>query len=266
MKTYVNTSLIDAHNAQMQLEQLEGVRLQRAGTMEVYGKFLLICAAGLALLMIGFGIMMWLMTPKPTPVADKYSTNYDISEVVIHNADSDEPSALLRDSAGGVVELSNTESITGTPSISDSLQQIQSGLADEKLDTTGSSSQIERDVEVGVSAARSLEGKTEARESAVDSLTIDADSPSEQTMPGDQFVVFRTHELGDDGSEVVTGLKYNPNNLSEPFHQYCYWTDGPQQSGSTRFDLGIISPEGSVVWDENQMVERYKQFCQFLRT
>jgi len=26
MKTYVNTSLIDAHNAQMQLEQLEGVR------------------------------------------------------------------------------------------------------------------------------------------------------------------------------------------------------------------------------------------------
>ena len=29
MKTYVNTSLIEAHNAQMQLEQLEGVRLQR---------------------------------------------------------------------------------------------------------------------------------------------------------------------------------------------------------------------------------------------
>ena len=60
MKTYVNTSLIDAHNAQMQLEQLEGVRLRRAGALEVYGKFFLICAAGIATLMIAFGIMIWL--------------------------------------------------------------------------------------------------------------------------------------------------------------------------------------------------------------
>ena len=30
MRTYVNTSLIDAHNAQMQLEQMEIVRFQRA--------------------------------------------------------------------------------------------------------------------------------------------------------------------------------------------------------------------------------------------
>ena len=83
MKTYVNTSLIDAHNAQMQLEQLEGVRLRRAGALEVYGKFLLICAAGIATLMIGFGIMKWLMMPPAVAPADEYITTYEISEVNI---------------------------------------------------------------------------------------------------------------------------------------------------------------------------------------
>jgi hypothetical protein len=267
MRTYVNTSLIDAHNAQMQLEQMESVRFQRAGTMEVYGKFLLICAAGLALLMIGFGIMMWLMTPEPTPVADEYSTNYDISEVVIHNADNGEAKVQLTDSAGEALELSSTDNAAGAPSIAESLRQIQSGLSEEQEDTAGSLSQIERDVELGVSAARSLEGKTEAAESAVESPTTAAastDASSEQTMPGDQFVVFRTHELDDDGSKVVTGLKYSPSNLAKPFQQYCYWTDVPRKTGSMRFDLGNILPDGGLIWAENEMVAQYKQFCQFL--
>lgn len=267
MKTYVNTSLIDAHNAQMQLEQMEGVRLKRAGTMELYGKFFLICAAGLALIMIAFGVMTWLMSPAPAVEGDEHLHTYDISEVVIHNGELVAGDAELRVSPDRVVEVSSTVGTTQGGTISESLAQIQSGLAAEQGVADGAANQIERDVEQGVSAARSLAGKKEIDESAVESSTAPASSAkaaSEQTLPGDQFVVFRLHELDDDGTEVVTGLKYSPNDLSRPFQQYCYWTDGPKKTGTTRFNLGEISPDRGLVWEENKMVERYKQFCQFL--
>lgn len=267
MKTYVNTSLIDAHNAQMQLEQIEGVRLKRAGTMELYGKFFLICAAGLALIMIAFGAMTWLMSPAPAVEGDEHLHTYDISEVVIHNGEHFASNAQLRGSPDRVVEVSTTVGPKQGGTISESLAQIQSGLASEEGVADGTTSQIERDVEESVSVARSLAVKKEIDESAVESSAVSASSAeaaSEQTLPGDQFVVFRSHELDDDGAQVVTGLKYSPNELSTPFQQYCYWTDGPRKIGSTRFNLGEISPDRGLVWEENEMVERYKQFCQFL--
>ena len=183
MKTYVNTSLIDAHNAQMQLEQLEGVRLRRAGALEVYGKFLLVCAADIATLMVGFGIMMWLMMP-PAAVApaDEYINTYEISEVNIKGnaSDSDIPG-------------------NGSPSISDSLSEIQNNLSN--VDTETSESAVTSGDEDGVA---------------------DID---EQTLPNDQFVVFREHTLANGEGDVYTGLKYSANDFSEPFQQYCYWAE-----------------------------------------
>ena len=192
MKTYVNTSLIDAHNAQMQLEQMEGVRMKRAGTMELYGKFFLICAAGLALIMIAFGIMTWLMSPAPAVEGDEHLHTYDISEVVIHNGELVAGDTELRASPDRAVEVSNT---AGTPqggTISESLAQIQSGLAAEQGVADGTTNQIERDVELGVSSARALAGKTESDDSKVESSNAPAspaEAMSEQTLPGDQFVV-----------------------------------------------------------------------------
>ena len=72
MKTHVDTSLFDDHFARMQLEELERVRFQKAGILEVYGKFGFIFAASIATLMVGFGMMMWLMTPEPSPVSDEH--------------------------------------------------------------------------------------------------------------------------------------------------------------------------------------------------
>ena len=117
MKTYINTSLIDAHNAQMQLEQLEGVRLHRAGTLEVFGKFLLICAASLSLLLVGFGIMIWLMASPPAPVGDQNTYSYDIAEMVIQ-----------RDAMEG---SSDHELRVNSPTISESLSEIQSSASGE---------------------------------------------------------------------------------------------------------------------------------------
>ena len=131
MKTYVNTTLIDTHNAQMQLEQLEGVRLRRAGIFDVYGKFLMICAAGIATVMIGFGIMMWLMTPPVAPLGDEYITTYEISEVNIK---------------GNASDISDSDIPgNGSPSISESLSEIQNNL--EKVDKQTSESGVNPDVE-----------------------------------------------------------------------------------------------------------------------
>ena len=120
----------------MQLEQLEGVRLRRAGALEVYGKFLLICAAGIATLMIGFGIMMWLMTPTAVAPADEYVTTYEISEVNIR---------------GNASDISDSDiSGNGSPSISDSLSEIQNNLSHEHTET--SESAVTSEVEDGVAA------------------------------------------------------------------------------------------------------------------
>lgn len=225
MKTYVNTSLIDAHNAQMQLEQLEGVRLRRAGALEVYGKFLLICAAGIATLMIGFGIMMWLMTPTAVAPADEYVTTYEISEVNIK---------------GNTSDISDSDIPgNGSPSISDSLSEIQNNLS--HVDTETSESAVTSEVEDGVAA-------------------ID-----KQTLPNDQFVVFREHTLTSGEGDVYTGLKYSANDFSQPFQQYCYWAEPAGASEMTgRLSLGDKALGEAVIWNDHELVERYKQYCQFL--
>ena len=225
MKTYVNTSLIDAHNAQMQLEQLEGVRLRRAGALEVHGKFLLICEAGTATLMIGFGIMMWLMMPPAVAPADEYITTYEISEVNIK---------------GNASDISDSDiSGNGSPSISDSLSEIQNNLSN--VDTETSESAVTSDDEDGVA---------------------DID---EQTLPNDQFVVFREHTLPNGEGDVYTGLKYSASDFSEPFQQYCYWTEPFGASEMTeRLSLGDKAPGEAVIWNDHELVERYKQYCQFL--
>ena len=225
MKTYVNTSLIDAHNAQMQLEQLEGVRLRRAGALEVYGKFLLVCAAGIATLMIGFGVMMWLMMPPAVAPADEYITTYEISEVNIK---------------GNASDISDSDIPgNGSPSISDSLSEIQNNLSN-----------------VG----------TETRESAVTSDDEDGVAAiDEQTLLNDQFVVFREHTLPNGEGDVYTGLKYSANDFSEPFQQYCYWTEPFGASEMTeRLSLGDKAPGEALTWNDHELVERYKQYCQFL--
>lgn len=225
MKTYVNTSLIDAHNAQMQLEQLEGVRLRRAGALEVYGKFLLVCAAGIATLMIGFGIMMWLMMPPAVAPADEYITTYEISEVNIK---------------GNASDISDSDIPgNGSPSISDSLSEIQNNLSNVGTET--SESAATSDDKDGVAA-------------------ID-----EQTLPNDQFVVFREHALPNGEGDVYTGLKYSANDFSQPFQQYCYWTEPFGASEMTeRLSLGDKAPGEEVIWNDHKLVERYKQYCQFL--
>ena len=66
---------------------------------------------------------------------------------------------------------------------------------------------------------------------------------------------------------MVTGLTYQAKNLSQPSSQYCYWTEPLRQNDSTkRFDLGSKTSEGGIVWYENELVEEYKQFCQFLKS
>ena len=225
MKTYVNTTLIDTHNAQMQLEQLEGVRLRRAGIFDVYGKFLMICAAGIATVMIGFGIMMWLMTPPVAPLGDEYITTYEISEVNIK---------------GNASDISDSDIPgNGSPSISESLSEIQNNL--EKVDKQTSESGVNPDVEDDV-------------------LDID-----ESVLPNDQFVVFRYHALSEGEGHVHTGLKYSANDFSQPFEQYCYWTE-PVGAGelTTRLSLGDKTPGEAVIWSDHEMVKRYKQYCQFL--
>lgn len=239
MNTYVNTSLIDAHNAQMQLEQLEGVRLHRAGTLEVYGKFLLICAASLSLLLVGFGLMIWLMAPPAAAVGDQYTNSYEIAEMVIQ-----------RDSMEG----SNDLEASGTsPTISESLSEIQRNLS--VSDESG-----------GFDSETVIDIEAVADESA-HSRSQDVTDVDELSLPTDQFVVFRTSTVDEGGSEVVTGLTYQAENLGQPFQQYCYWTETPQHNISTRrYDLGSKTPEDGVVWYENEMVEGYKQFCQFLNS
>lgn len=270
MKTYVNTSLIDAHNAQMQLEQIEGVRFQRAGTMEVYGKFLLICAAGLALLMIGFGIMIWLMTPEPAPVADEYSTNYDISDVVIHNAVPGETRGKLTDSAGEAAELSSTGYIPGVPSISESLVQIQSSLSEASNNEKSADDHINLAVADEVAAARSASSAEDSIQSRSELSTGEVESSDSsttnqaQSLPGDEFVVFRSHHLEGGVGRVITGLKYRPDDLDKPYGQYCYWTEAPGPSGRQTFDLGDVEFDSGPVWSDNEMTERYKQYCRFL--
>ena len=239
MKTYVNTSLIEAHNAQMQLEQLEGVRLQRAGTLEVYGKFLLICAASLSLLLVGFGLMMWLMAPPPAQVGDQYSNSYDIAEMVIQ-----------RDAIEGSSDLEASET---SSTISESLSEIQRNLT-----VNDESGEFDSENVMNVEAV--------ADESAHSSSQEVADG-DELSLPTDQFVVFRTSTVDEGVGEVVTGLTYQAENFSQPFQQYCYWTEAPKHNGSTkRYDLGNKTPQDGVVWYENEMVEGYKQFCQFLNS
>ena len=223
MKTYVNTSLIDAHNAQMQLEQLEGVRLRRADALEVYGKFLLICAAGVATLMIGFGIMIWLMNPPAAPVTDEYIQNYEISELNIKGNASDISTS----------DVARTDSF----SISESLSEIQNNLSN--VDTESSHSGVTSD-KLGEVAA------------------ID-----ESTFPNDQFVVFRSLAPSESEGQIHTGLKYSASDFGQPFEQYCYWTE-PAGEGEMTITLGDKSLGEEVIWSDHEMVERYKQYCQFL--
>jgi hypothetical protein len=239
MKTYVNTSLIEAHNAQMQLEQLEGVRLHRAGTLEVYGKFLLICAASLSLLLVGFGLMMWLIAPPPAQVGDQYTNSYDIAEMVIQ-----------RDA---IKESSDLEAGATSPTISESLSEIQRNLS-----VSGEGG--------GFDSATVIDIEAVADESS-HSSPLEVMDVEELSLPTDQFVVFRTSTVDEGVSEVVTGLTYRAENLSQPFQQYCYWTEAPKHNESTeRYDLGNMTPQDGVVWYENEMVEAYKQFCQFLNS
>ena len=111
MKTYVNTSLIDALNAQM---QLSSGRSSPTSSRCLGGlwKVLACLRSSIATLMIGFGIMMWLMMPPAVAPADEYITTYEISEVNIKGnaSDSDIPG-------------------NGFASISDSLSEIQNNLS-----------------------------------------------------------------------------------------------------------------------------------------
>lgn len=223
MKTYVNTSLIDAHNAQMQLEQLEGVRLRRAGALEVYGKFLLIFAAGIATLMIGFGIMMWLTTPPAVAPADEYITTYEISEVNIK---------------GNTSDISDSDIPgNGSPSISDSLSEIQNNLS--YVDAETNQNPVISDAERKVAAN------------------------DESTFPNDQFVVFRYHALSEGEGHVHTGLRYSASDFSQPYEQYCYWAE-PAGAGELSISLGDKALGKAVIWNDHELVERYKQYCQFL--
>ncbi len=239
MKTYVNTSLIEAHNAQMRLEQLEGVRLQRAGTLEVYGKFLLICAAGLSLLLVGFGLMMWLMTPPPAQVGDQYTNSYDIAEMVIQ-----------RDAIEGSSDLEASET---SSTISESLSEIQRNLTVNE--------------ESGEFDSETINDIEAVADESAHSRSQDVTDVDELSLPTDQFVVFRTNTVDGGVSEVVTGLTYRAENLSQPFQQYCYWTEAPKHNEPTkRYNLGNKTSQDGVVWYKNEMVEAYKPFCQFLNS
>ena len=140
MKTYINPALIDAHNAQLQLEQLEGVKLKRLEVFEAYGRFLLICAAGVATLMVGFGLMMWLMTPPVAAQGDEYITTYEIAEVIVRQ---DDPEIFQTETSAG-----------GLPSISESLSEIHSNITrtdrdkTERATTTDITSQSDTNTEV----------------------------------------------------------------------------------------------------------------------
>jgi hypothetical protein len=232
MKTYINPALIDAHNAQLQLEQLEGVKLKRLGVFEAYGRFLLICAAGVATLMVGFGLMMWLMTPPVAAQGDEYITTYEIAEVIVRQ---DEPEIFQTETSAG-----------GLPSISESLSEIHSNITrtdrdkTERATTPDITSQFDTNTEVT--------------------------SADESTLPTDQFVVFRYYLLESGEGAVHTGLKYSANNFERPFYQYCYWIEAEESSDLlTRLSLGDKDMGQPISWSENEMVERYKQHCQFMQ-
>ena len=118
MKTYVNESLMDSHNAQMRLEQLEKVRFQRASSLEIYSRFIAITALGIFLIMFGFGLMYWLMQPTPAPVAAQHFHTYEAESYVSETSGpaADEPR-----------------------SISESLTEIQSGIVEETASPVDSS-------------------------------------------------------------------------------------------------------------------------------
>ena len=88
MKTYINPALIDAHNAQLQLEQLEGVKLKRLGVLRSW-KVLAYLRGWRRHFDGGFGLMMWLMTPPVAAQGDEYITTYEIAEVIVRQDDPD---------------------------------------------------------------------------------------------------------------------------------------------------------------------------------
>lgn len=268
MKTYVNTSLMDAHNAQMQLEQIENIRLKRAGTMEVYGKFLLICSSSLALLMFGFGVMVWLMSPAPAPANNEYVHTYEISEVVVHNADSGITTAEVTDENGNPIDFPGVaaDSTSTAPSLSDSLAEIQVSLADPDGEILGEN--IEEIVEASQIAPSGASTVIDAPEATAGSSNVNESAAVEKTqsIPSDEFVVFRTRDLPENVGKVVTGLKYQPTDLSKPFTQYCYWSEDSSDNKSTVHNIGIKTDEDGLEWDDNPTVEQYKELCQFLST
>ena len=221
MKTYVNTSLIDAHNAQMQLEQLEGFAYVEPVPWRSMESSCLSAQQ-----YRHFNGRVWhhdvANDASAVAPADEYINTYEISEVNIKGnaSDSDIPG-------------------NGSPSISDSLSEIQNNLSN--VDTETSESAVTSGDEDGVA---------------------DID---EQTLPNDQFVVFREHTLANGEGDVYTGLKYSANDFSEPFQQYCYWAEpsGPSEM-TERLSLGDKAPGEAVIWNDHKLVERYKQYCQFL--
>ena len=232
MKTYINPALIDAHNAQLQLEQLEGVKLKRLGVFEAYGRFLLICAAGVATLMVGFGLMMWLMTPPVAAPGDEYITTYEIAEVVVRQ---DDPDIFQAETSAG-----------GLPSISESLSEIHSNI--RRIDERNLGSAITAD--------------SESQSNAKPEVA----STDKSTLPTDQFVVFRNQVLESGEGAVHTGLKYSANNFERPFYQYCYWIEAEESSDLlTRLSLGKKDMGQPIIWSDNELVERYKQHCQFMQ-
>lgn len=261
---------MDAHNAQMQLEQIENIRLKRAGTMEVYGKFLLICSSSLALLMFGLGVMVWLMSPAPAPANNEYVHTYEISEVVVHNADSGITTAEVTDENGNSIDFpevaAGAYSTSTAPSLSDSLAEIQVNLTDpdngvlaENIEGSEKPSQIAPiESSTVFDASEAPAGSSNPNKSAAVKKT--------QSIPSDEFVVFRTRDLPENVGSVVTGLKYQPTDLSKPFTQYCYWSEDSSDNKSTVHNIGIKTDEDGLEWDDNPTVEQYKELCQFLST
>ena len=231
MKTYINPALIDAHNVQLQLEQLEGVKLKRLGVFEAYGRFLLICAAGVATLMVGFGLMMWLMTPPVAALGDEYITTYEIAEVVVSQDDR------------GISQAET--SARAVPSISESLSEIHSNI--RRIDE------------------RNMAGAITVDSESQSNAKPEVASTDKSTLPTDQFVVFRNQVLESGEGAVHTGLKYSASNFEQPFYQYCYWIEAEESSDLlTRLSLGNKDMGQPIIWSDNELVERYKHYCQFM--
>ena len=274
MKTYVNTSLIDAHNAQMQLEQMENIRFKRAGTMEVYGKFLLICSASLALLMFGWGVMMWFMSPAPAPVTDEHIYNYEISEVFVQGTNSKGMNAKARDKNSRSIDFPEVKAVgnsaSGASSLSESLAEIQDNLTD--TDTEIDNEVFAENTEQSLNKSQT---STSEENIGIDTIETSKESfnPPEgdtnkdaQSVPSDKFVVFRTHDLPGDAGRIWTGLQYQSEDLSKPVLQYCYLNEASTNNESTKHDLGRKTAESGLVWVDSQIAQQYKEFCQFLNT